>query len=178
MSKSFAIMAEYETPAEIMDAAKKVHAAGYEKWDVHSPFPIHGMDDAMGLDNAKVGYFTVYGGLIGFTTGMTMQYFMNKFDYAIVVGGKPLFSGFFAFPVSYELTILLGAFGSLIGMFVLNRLPRHHHPLLANERFADVTDDKFYVVIECEDDDYDEQTTRSLLQGTNAVHIEMVEGTE
>ena len=107
-----------------------------------------------------------------------MQYFMNKFDYAIVVGGKPLFSGFFAFPVSYELTILLGAFGSLIGMFVLNRLPRHHHPLLANERFADVTDDKFYVVIECDDDHYDEQTTRSLLEGTNAVHIEMVEGTE
>ena len=178
MSKSFAIMAEYETAAEIMDAAKKVHAAGYEKWDVHSPFPIHGMDDAMGLDNAKVGYFTFFGGLIGFTTGMTMQYFMNKFDYAIVVGGKPLFSGFFAFPVSYELTILLGAFGSLIGMFVLNRLPRHHHPLLANERFADVTDDKFYVVIECEDDHYDEQTTRTLLEGTNAVHIEMVEGTE
>jgi alpha/beta superfamily hydrolase len=92
-----------------------------------------------------------------------------------VVGGKPLFSGFFAFPVSYELTILLGAFGSLIGMFVLNRLPRHHHPLLANERFADVTDDKFYVVIECEDDRYEEQATRALLENTHAVHIEMVE---
>ena len=178
MSKSFAIMAEYETPAEIMDAAKKVHAAGYQKWDVHSPFPIHGMDDAMGLDNAKVGWFTFFGGLTGFTLGMTMIYFMNKFDYDIVVGGKPLFSGFFAFPVAYELTILLGAFGSLGGMFILNRLPKHHHPLLANDRFADATDDKFYVVIECEDDHYDEQTTRSLLEGTNAVHIEMVEDTE
>ena len=174
MSK-FAIMAEYETPAEIMAAAKKVHAAGYQKWYVHSPFPIHGMDDVMGWDNAKVGYFTFFGGLTGFTIGMTMQWFMNKFDYDLVVGGKPLFSGFFAFPVSYELTILLGAFGSLIGMFVLNRLPRHHHPLLANERFADVTDDKFYVVIECEDDRYEEQATRALLENTHAVHIEMVE---
>lgn len=178
MSKSFAIMAEYETPAEIMDAAKKVHAAGYQKWDVHSPFPIHGMDDAMGLDNAKVGWFTFFGGLTGFTLGNTMIWFMNKFNYDIVVGGKPLFSGFFAFPVAYELTILLGAFGSLGGMFILNRLPRHHHPLLANDRFADATDDKFYVVIECDDDHYDEQTTRSLLEGTNAVHIEMVEDAE
>ena len=178
MGKSYAIMAEYETPAEIMDAAKKVHAAGYQKWDVHSPFPIHGMDDAMGLDNAKVGWFTFFGGLTGFTLGMTMIYFMNKFDYDIVVGGKPLFSGFFAFPVAYELTILLGAFGSLGGMFILNRLPQHHHPLLANDRFVDATDDKFYVVIECDDDHYDEQTTRTLLAGTNAVHIEMVEDTQ
>ena len=175
MSKPYAIMAEYETPAEIMAAAKKVLAEGYQKWDVHSPFPIHGMDDAMGLDNAKVGWFTFVGGLTGLTLGMVMIYFMNKFDYDIVVGGKPLFSGFYAFPVAYELTILLGAFGSLGGMFILNRLPRHHHPLLANARFADVTDDKFYVVIECEDGLYDEQATRSLLENTGAQHIEMVE---
>ena len=81
MSKPFAIMAEYETPAEIMAAAKKVHDEGYQKWDVHSPFPIHGMDDIMGLDNANVGWFTFVGGLTGLTLGMAMIYFMNKFKY-------------------------------------------------------------------------------------------------
>ena len=175
MSQPYAIIAEYDTPADIMAAAEKVHAAGYEKWDVHTPFPVHGMDDAMGLKNAQVGWFTFFGGLTGLTAGMLMIYFMNKVDYDIVVGGKPLFSGFYAFPVAYEMTILLGAFGSLGGMFILNRLPRHHHPLLANDRFAAVTDDKFFVVIECDDPTYDEAATRALLEGTDPQHIEMVE---
>ena len=94
------------------------------------------------------------------------------------VGGKPLFSGFFAFPVAYELTILLGAFGSLGGMFILNRLPRHHHPLLTNDRFAAATDDKFFVVIECVDPGYDEASTRALLEASQPDHIEMVEDTQ
>ena len=175
MSQSHAILAEYDTPADIMAAAVKVREAGYKKWDVHTPFPVHGMDDAMGLGNAQVGWFTFFGGLTGFVSGMLMIWFMNKFDYDIVVGGKPLFSGFAAFPVAYELTILLGAFGSLGGMFIMNRLPRHHHPLLANERFCAVTDDKFFVVIECDDPIYNDQETRVLLEGTGAKHIEIVE---
>lgn len=175
MSEHYAIIAEYDTPADAMAAAETVRDAGYKNWDVHTPFPVHGMDDAMGLKNAQVGWFTFLGGLTGFTAGMLMIFFMNKFDYDIVVGGKPLFSGFYAFPVAYEMTILLGAFGSLGGMFILNRLPRHHHPLLANERFAAVTDDKFFVVIECDDPSYDEAATRTLLEGTGTQHIEMVE---
>ncbi len=178
MSQPHAILAEYATPGAAMKAAVKVREAGYENWDVHTPFPVHGMDEAMGLDNAKVGWFTFFGGLTGFTLGMTMIWFMNSADYDIAVGGKPLFSGFFAFPVAYELTILLGAFGSLGGMFILNRLPRHHHPLLANDRFAAATDDKFFVVIECEDPGYDEAGTRALLEATGPDHIEMVEDTQ
>jgi len=108
VSQPHAILAEYDTPADILAAAVKVREAGYKKWDVHTPFPVHGMDDAMGLGNAQVGWFTFFGGLIGFVSGMLMIWFMNKFDYDIVVGGKPLFSGFAAFPVAYELTILLG----------------------------------------------------------------------
>ena len=87
MSQSHAILAEYDTPADIMAAAVKVREAGYKKWDVHTPFPVHGMDDAMGLGNAQVGWFTFFGGLTGFVSGMLMIWFMNKFDYDIVVGG-------------------------------------------------------------------------------------------
>ncbi|MEC8929305.1 MAG: DUF3341 domain-containing protein [Verrucomicrobiota bacterium] len=175
MTETYGIMAEFDTPAATMAAAEKVRDAGYTRWDVHTPFPVHGMDEAMGMGNSQVGWFTFAGGLTGYTIGMLMIYFMNEYDYDIVVGGKPLFSGFYAFPVSYELTILLGAFGSLFGMFILNRLPRHHHPLLKNKRFAKVTHDKFYVVIECDDPEYKEAAARKLLGGAGAAHIELVE---
>ena len=174
MTEQYGIMAQYNSPADAMHAAEKVRDAGYSKWDVHTPFAVHGMDKAMGLKNSLVGWFTFFGGLTGYTGGMLMIYYMNSFDYDIVVGGKPLFSGFFAFPVSYECTILLGAFGSLFGMLIMNRLPRHHHPLLKNKRFARVTHDKFFVVIECADSKYNEARTRKLLESTGSSQIEIV----
>ncbi len=104
----------------------------------------------MGIKNSKVGWFSFIGGCTGYTTGMLMIWFMNAFDYRIVIGGKPMFSPFSAFPPSYELTILFGSFGALLGMLFLNRLPRLHHPLLKNRRFALATHDRFFVVIETE----------------------------
>jgi len=92
-----------------------------------------------------------------------------------VVGGKPMFSPYSAFPPSYELTILFGAFGSLGGMLFLNRLPRLHHPLLKNKRFAQVTHDRFFVVIETDDPKFSETETRALLEKAGSRHIEMVE---
>ena len=174
MSDQYGIMAQYNSPADAMHAAEKVRDAGYSKWDVHTPFAVHGMDKAMGLKNSLVGWFTFLGGLAGYTGGMLMIYYMNSFDYDIVVGGKPLFSRFFAFPVSYECTILLGAFGSLFGMLIMNRLPRPHPPLLKNKRFAKVTHDKFFVVIECADPKYNEARTRKLLENTGSSQIEIV----
>ncbi len=175
MSQPYAVLAEYETPAAAMEAAAKVRDAGYKRWDVHTPYPVHGMDEAMGLKNSQVGWFTFLGGLTGYTSGMLMIWFMNGYDYQIVVGGKPLFSGFYAFPVCYEMTILLGAFGSLGGMLLFNRLPRLHHPLLKNLRFATVTHDKFFIVIETADTKYTPEGTHKLLSDAGSKHIEMVE---
>jgi len=114
-AKPLGLLAQFENAADIIHAAIAVRDAGFRKWDVFTPFPIHGMDDAMALTSSKVGYFTFAGGITGFFTGMTMIWFMNKFDYPLVVGGKPLFTPLYAFPVSYELTILLSAFGTLFG---------------------------------------------------------------
>jgi hypothetical protein len=152
-----------------------VRDAGYRYWDVHTPYPVHGMDKAMGLKNSPVGWFTFCGGLTGFTTGMVMIWYMNKFDYPIIIGGKPLFSPFYPFPVSYELTILLASFGSLLGMMALNRLPRLHHPLLKNRRFRSVTHDKYVIVVEALDPKYSEVETRRLLENAGSKHIELVE---
>lgn len=173
---AYGLLAVFDTPADAMHAAEKVRDAGYSKWDVHTPFPVHGMDAAMGIPNSKVGWFTFLGGVTGYTTGMTMIWWMNAYDYKIVIGGKPMFSPFFSFPVSYELTILLASFGSLIGMFLLNRLPRLHHPLLKNRRFCQgASHDKFILVIETADPKFNDQETRKLLASVGSKHIEMVE---
>ena len=85
-------MAEFETPAAILHAAEKVRDAGFRQWDVFTPFPVHGMDRAMGFKNSKVGWFAFFGGGAGYTAGMLMIWFMNAVDYRIVIGGKPMFS--------------------------------------------------------------------------------------
>ena len=173
---AYGLMAVFETPADAMHAAEQVRDAGYSKWDVHTPFPVHGMDAAMGLPNSKVGWFTFIGGVTGYTTGMTMIWWMNAYDYKIVIGGKPMFRPFYTFPVSYELTILLASFGSLIGMALLNRLPRLHHPLLKNRKFcAGASHDKFILVIETADPKFNADETRKLLASAGSKHIEMVE---
>ncbi len=173
--KPFGILAEFVTPADAMHAAEKVRDAGFSRWDVFTPYPVHGMDKAMGMKNSRVGWFSFLGGVTGYTTGMLMIWYMNKFDYPIPVGGKPLFSPFGAFPPSYELTILLGAFGALFGMLFLNRLPRLHHPLLKHRRFALATHDRFFLVIECDDPKYRDVETRKLLESLGSPRIETVE---
>ena len=170
----YGLLAEFETAADIMHAAEKVREAGYRRWDVYTPFPIHGMDDAMGIKNSKVGWFTFFGGLTGITAGYTMIWWMNAFDYALTVGGKPLFSPIFSFPVAYECTILLAAFGSLGGMLFLNRLPRWYNPLFSSERFKKATHDKFFLAIEATDPKFNDTETRKLLQDTGSKHIEEV----
>src|SRR6058998_578856 len=170
---AYGMIAEFRTAAAILHAAEKVRDAGFRKWDVFTPFPVHGMDRAMGLKNSKVGWFAFLGGASGYTSGMLMIWFMNALDYPIVVGGKPMFSPYSAFPPSYELTILFGAFGSLFGMLFLNRLPRLHHPLLKNKRFALVTHDRFFIVIETSDPNYSERETRQLLESAGRPPIEI-----
>ena len=173
--QTYGILAEYDTPADLMHAAEKVRDAGYRRWDVFTPYPVHGMDRAMGMKNSMVGWFSFIGGVTGYTTGMLLIWFTNAFDYPIVIGGKPMFSPFSAFPPSYELTILFGAFGSVFGMLFLNRLPRLHHPLFKHKRFALATHDKYFLVIETSDPRYSEAETRKLLEASGNPRIEMVE---
>jgi len=173
--KPYGLIAEFESAADILHAAERVRDAGFRRWDVFTPFPVHGMDRAMGLKNSKVGWFSFIGGVTGYTTGMVMIWWMNAFDYPILVGGKPMFSPFSAFPPSYELTILFGAFGAIFGMLFLNRLPRLHHPLLKHRRFAQATHDRYFLVIETSDPKYSELETRKLLETAGCKHLEGVE---
>ena len=179
MANQHGIIAKFDTPAGIMHAAEKVRDAGYKNWDVITPFPIHGMDPAMGIKRSLVGRFTIVGGTIGLTTGMLMIWFTGASElslpymegYKLIVGGKPYFSPQFAFPVSYELTILFSAFASIGGMFILNKLPRHHHPVLKYKDVAASSDDKFFLYIQNEDPQFDGEKTRSFLKNLGPVEV-------
>lgn len=171
MSKRYGYLALFESAPAIYQAARSVREAGYRNWDVLTPFPVHGMDGAMGLKRSRVPAFTLVGGVIGFCTGMFISWYMGQYDYPLIVGGKPFFSPIFPFPVAYELTILLAAFGTLGGMFVTNQLPMHHHPVMNYSKFRRLTDDQFAVVIEASDDLFGEEETREFLEGLGASEV-------
>jgi len=173
--KPYGLIATFDTPGALMRAAEQVRDAGYMKWDCITPFPIHGLDKAMGVRRSKVPRISLAGGITGFCTGMSMIWFMDKFDYPITVGGKPFFSPLFAFPVSYELTILFTAFATIGGMFFLNGLPMHYHPVLNYENIRRGTDDLFFIVIEKADTRYDLATTQALLAKVGGREIQEIE---
>ncbi len=173
-TNTYGMAAEFETPAQALRAAERLRDAGFQNWDVYSPYPVRGMGGAMGLKNSKVGWFSCGGGAIGFAMGLGMVWFMNEFDYPILVGGKPLFSPLSAFPPAFELTILFGAFGALLGMLMVNKLPQLHHPLLKRRRFALASCDRFFVAVEASDPQYCEQRIRKLLEPLGSQNIERI----
>lgn len=175
-SPVFAIAAEFECARDLYHAAEKVRDAGFKRWDVYSPFPIHGMDDAMGLKRSFLGRLVFVGGLTGFLVAVTLQFGPSSFLYPLVVAGKPvnLMTVPAFFPVMFELTILLSAFTAVFGMLILNGLPRWNHPLFNWERFKLVTEDKFYVVIESRDPQFSERATREFLEKLGGKEVAIV----
>jgi len=169
------VLAQFNTTAEIVHAAEKVRDAGYTRWDTHTPFPIHGMDKAMGMSDSRLGWIVLGAALTGLTGAFTMMYWMNGIDYRIVVGGKPPEALPSMVPVMFELTILLSAFGAVLGMFHLNKLPRHNHPVFESERFKTASDDKFFLSIEAEDPKFNVAKAKALLESAHAAHVEVIE---
>jgi Protein of unknown function (DUF3341) len=169
------LLAEFDTTSDVLAAAQAMCKAGYQEWDVHSPFPIHGMDAAMGLKDSRLGWIVVSCALAGLTTAFVMMYWMNGIDYPLIVGGKPADAVPSMAPILFELTILFSAFGAVIGMLVLNGLPRHHHPIFESDRFRAASDDKFFVSVATSDPRFDAVRTRELLESRHASYIETVE---
>lgn len=173
--KTYGLLAMFDSPGALMHAAEGVRDAGYRDWDCITPFPVHGLDKAMGMGRSRVPRISLAGGITGFCTGMVMIWYVDKYDYPLTVGGKPFFSPLFAFPVSYELTILFTAFATIGGMLLLNGLPRHHHPVLNSDRMREMTDEKFGLVIERRDPRYNPDNTRAFLGKLGATSVTEIE---
>lgn len=184
--KLYGLMAEFETPEAIYNAAVRVREAGYKWWDCHTPFPIHGLDKAMGVKATILPVLVFFGGLTGTLLATALQIFTNStgFDfwalvpvrgYEFVVSGKPLISGPAFVPVAFELTILLSALGTVGWLLLLNGLPRLYHPVFKSTRFARATDDRFFIVIEARDPRFARSKTEEFLKSLNPASIEALE---
>lgn len=169
------IMAEFETVDGIMHAAEQCRDRGFKHWDCHTPFPVHGLDDSMGVKPTILPWIVLGGGLTGLVAGMVMQWWMNAVDYPYVISGKPDWSIPANIPVAFETTVLFSAFATLFGMFILNKLPQWYNPLFRKERFARATSDRFFVVIEAKDAQFDSKGTAEFLTAAGASSVEVVE---
>lgn len=182
--KVFALLAEFEDVDSTMAAAEKVRDADYSVWDVHSPFPVHGMPKAMGVRPTILPWISLVHGLAGMLLGLALVWWTNAVTvtaapaelqgYEFLVSGKPRFSLAANIPIIFELTILLAAFGTLLGMFGLNKLPMLYNPLLKSRRFRRATSDRFFIVIEAEDPQFDLERTREFLRSLGATTVEVV----
>jgi len=174
--KPYAMIAELPSASALYHAAEKVRDAGFTRWDVFTPFPIHGMDDAMGLKKSPIGYLVFVGGLTGATVGLLLQWYTAVYDYPLIVHGKPtnMFSVPAFFPVIFELTILFSAFTAILSLCAFNNLPRWNHPLFNWEPFAKVTDDKFFLAIEVADPKFSEKETAKFIESFGGTNIGIV----
>ncbi len=161
-SSLYGYAAEFTTPAAIMRAAKSTHEAGYKWFDCHVPFPVHGLDHAMGVKMTILPILVFFGGLTGTVLACALQIFTNSMDldiwalvpvvgYQFEVSGKPLISGPAFVPVAFELTVLLASLTSFLGVLMLNKLPMLYHPVLKHPAMARATDDRFFLVLEARD---------------------------
>ena len=175
-AKPYGLGAEFADAASLFHAAEAMRDAGFKRWDVFSPFPIHGMDDAMGLGKSAVSYIVLCSGLTGTATALLLELGSAIYLYPLVVQGKPInFTTIPAFfPVIFELTVLFSAFGAVFGMLAMNLLPRWHHPLFNWDRFTKATDDGFFVVVEASDARFSEKATGDFLANLGATNITMV----
>ena len=174
-STLFGLMAEFETPDELLAAAKTTFAAGYRKIDGYSPLPIHGLGDAIGFPRTKLPWVVFCFGIIGAICGYSLCYWTSVIDYPMNIAGKPFHSGPMFIPVTFELTILFAALSSAFGMFIANGLPEPYHPVFNVENFARASQDRFFLSIESCDPEFDLEKTRAFLTGLNPHEVAEVE---
>ena len=171
----YGVLGEFKSAKSLYEASKKMRDKGFSKWDAHSPFPIHGMEKAMGLNQSKVpwlvGGVSFVCGLGGFLTWS----WMNAVDYKYVIAGKPFYSWPAYFLPGFECAVLSAAATCLFGMLFLNRLPQLYHPLFKSKMFKGVTDDKFFISIEKEDSLFHSSKTLDYLKELGAINVELVE---
>ena len=173
--KPHGIMAQFDTPAELLHACEAVSARGYVDCDAFTPFPVHGIDEALRIPGSKVPWVVLGGAVTGGSLALLMQWWMSAVDYPLRIAGKPFFSLPAFVPVIFELTILFSAFAAVFGMLGLNGLPKPYHPVFKHSNFARATDDKFFLIIEATDPRYDEATCRKVLSEAGGKHVEVVE---
>lgn len=171
----YGVMAEFESPGDLVAAARKVYSLGYRRINGYSPYPIEELSEAIGFTHTRLPLIVFIGGVLGGIGGFLMQYYMEVIDYPLNVGGKPLNSWPAFIPITFEMTVLAAAFSAVLGMLVLNRLPQPYHPVFNVPNFAMATRDRFFLAVEANDPKFDHAEVVNLLKSLNALEVNDVE---
>ena len=194
------IIAEFNNPAELLHAAESLRDSKFKFFDCHSPFPIHGMDKAMGEKRSPLGWIVgvlaltgaalgmllqwwtsalgwIVGtvAFLGLGAGITLEWWASTIAYPLVISGKPFFSYQAYGPVAFAVMVLSSAFIALLGMLFLNKLPRFNHPVFSSDRFAKCSDDAFFISILSDDPQFDDIKTLDLLKSLGGQNVELLE---
>ncbi len=171
----YGLMAEFDSPEEILAAARKAGETGFRKMDAYTPFPMEELTDALRIKHTKLSLFVLCCGIAGCLTGFFMQYYSMGFDYPLNIGGRPLNSWPQWIPITFEMTILFAALGTFVGVFFRNGLPRPVHPVFNVDRFAMASRDKFFLCIEATDPKFNNEETRQFLESLKPANIFVVD---
>jgi hypothetical protein len=170
----YGMMAEFDSPSDLVAAARRTYEAGYQKIDAYSPFPIEELAEAIGFHSNAVPLVVLIGGLIGCLSGYALQYWISVITYPINVGGRPLHSWPAFIVVTFEMTILFAGLAAVLGMLALNGLPMPYHPVFNVPRFAFATKDRFFLMIFSTDPKFNPVDTRRFLEGLSPRSISEV----
>lgn len=176
VDKPHAMVAEFAHPDDLLDAANKAREAGYKRLEAYSPFPMHGMSEAIGFKDQRVPWTMFLAGLTGAFCALGLQYYINTWDYPLSVGGRPLLSLPQFIPVTFEGTVLFSALGGFVGMLAMNFLPQPYHPIFNTPNFERASQDRFFLAIESNDPKFDLEETRKFLEALSPEAVNYVEG--
>ena len=171
----YGLMAEFDGPEALLEAAQRSFAEGYRRMDAYSPFPIDGLAEAIGFHKTRLPLLVLIGGIVGCIGGFYLQYWVSVIDYPLNIGGRPLNSWPMFIPVTFELTILVAGLTAVLGLLALNGLPMPYHPVFNVERFQLATRNRFFLCIESADAKFDQEATRRFLESCGPQGVYEVE---
>jgi hypothetical protein len=170
----YGVVAEFDSPESLLAAIRGAREQGYSRLDAFTPFPVHGIDEALGARRSRLGRIVLAAGLAGTAAALLLMWWTGAVDYPLVIAGKPLFAFEFAIPVTFELAVLFAAFGAVIGMFAFNGLPRLYHPVFQHSRIERATDDKFLLAIEADSESFEAARAAAVLLALGGRYVEAI----